>query len=529
VQRLGAQPAVTPATRQRAIDRLRSETFDVLIIGGGINGAGTARDLALRSKIAQTSLNIGLVDQNHFGSGTSGKNSHLIHGGLRYLKLLDFHLVREALRERAVLLRIAPHLVEPLPFLLPIAGIARELFYNAGLMLYDSMSTGHAFPRHRRMPLAEVHRIEPGLAVPGMTGAVEYYDAEVRSARVVLENVFEAIANGAACANYVAVESHEHEITRDTTQDGDRHAIWRVGLHDRISGEHFETRAKSLVDATGPWAHDPAPRLVRGSHIILPRLNASDHAIAYFEESGRIIFFIPWGERRDRTLIGTTDVDHSGSPDDVHISDEEVRYLRDIAARVFPASAQLEPLAAFSSLRPLLASTGSPTRATREHHIFSDAKGILRITGGKFTTYRLMSEEAADLIAAGIAPALREVHPTAETPLNGNSAEAIAELMARAPALAARYSIEAPEIILLIRQYGVLAPAVLELMPDPSTSGGLSRIDQARLRFAVRHEMAQHPDDFLKVSTTLAYEGREAALTDLEWTEERMVAGHFEP
>jgi glycerol-3-phosphate dehydrogenase len=521
---IGAQPAVTPATRQRAIHRLGSETagvLDVLIIGGGINGAGTARDLALRAKIAKTPLNIGLVEQNHFGSGTSGKNSHLVHGGLRYLKLLDFHLVREALSERGVLLHIAPHLVEPLPFLLPIAGFARELFYNAGLTLYDALSAGHEFPRHRRLPLAEVHRLEPGLAVPGMTGAAEYYDAEVRSARVVLENVFEAIANGAACANYVAVESHERDGTGEN-------AIWRVQLHDRISGEHFETRAKSLVDATGPWAHDPAPRLVRGSHIILPRLNASNHAIAYFEESGRIVFFIPWGERRDRTLIGTTDVDHPGSPDDVYISDEEVRYLREIAARVFPASAGEEPVAAFSSLRPLLASTASATRATREHHIFYGAKGILRITGGKFTTYRLMSEEAADLIAPAIAPGLSKVHATAETPLNGNSAEAIAALIAQAPELAARYSIEPSEIILLVRQYGRLANAVLELMagPEPATSGtsnsaGLSRIDQARLKFAVLHEMAQYPEDFLNVSTTIGHEGRGVTLTNLDrvWTE----------
>ncbi len=517
---LGAQPALTPATRQRAIDRLRSGSsgvLDVLIIGGGINGAGTARDLSLRAKIANVPLSIALVEQNHFGSGTSGKNSHLVHGGFRYLKLLDFHLVRESLRERAVLLRIAPHLVEPLPFLLPIAGMARELFYNAGLALYDVLTTGDgdraghggAFPRHRRLPLAEVHRLEPGLAVPGMSGGAEYYDAEVRSARMVLENVFEAVANGAACANYVAVESHE--------RDG---ANWRICLHDRIGGRRFEARAKALVDATGPWARDPAPRLVRGSHIILPRLNASDHAIAYFEESGRIIFFIPWGERRDRTLIGTTDVDHPGSPDEVQISGEEVRYLRGIAARVFPASAGQDPVAAFSSLRPLLASTGSATRATREHHIFYDAKGILRITGGKFTTYRLMSEEAADLIAPQIAPALREVHATAETPLNGNSAEAIAELIAKAPALAAKYSTEASEIILLVRQYGVLATAVLELMMEPVTSSTsnsacLSRIDQARLKFAVRHEMAQYPDDFLKVSTTIGHEGRGVTLTSI--------------
>jgi glycerol-3-phosphate dehydrogenase len=177
-------------------------------------------------------------------------------------------------------------------------------------------------------------------------------------------------------------------------------------------------------------------------------------------------------------------------------------------------------VAAFSSLRPLLASSGSATRATREHHIFRDAKGILRITGGKFTTYRLMSEEAADLVATAIAPALREVHATAETPLNGNSAAAIAELITQAPALAVKYSTQVSEIILLVRQYGVLATAVLELMPEPvtssaSNSAGLSRIDQARLKFAVRHEMAQYPDDFLNVSTTLGHEGRGVKLTNL--------------
>src|SRR5579862_9465987 len=153
------RPAVTPNTRNEALARLRSETFDVLIIGGGINGAGTARDLALRAKTAQNPLRIALVDQNHFASGTSSKNSHLIHGGLRYLKQLDFALVREALHERKVLLHIAPHLVEPLPFLLPVAGRAREIFYNLGLTIYDGFSEG--FPRHRRLSLAEVHQLEP--------------------------------------------------------------------------------------------------------------------------------------------------------------------------------------------------------------------------------------------------------------------------------------------------------------------------------------------------------------------------------
>lgn len=474
-------------TRQNSIARLRAETFDVLIIGGGINGAGVARDLALRAKVANVPLQIALVEQNHFASGTSSRNSHLIHGGLRYLKMFDFHLVREALRERAVLLKIAPHLVHPLPFLLPMAGLGRELFYNAGLMLYDAFSVGENFPKHRRLGLDELHRIEPGLAVPGMTGAAEYYDAEVHSARVVLENIFESIDNGTSCANYCHLVDHQRE-----------NQIWRVRLRDKIGGDTFETHTKLLVDATGPWAHDPAPRLVRGSHIVLPRLNASDRAVAYFEESGRIIFFIPWGEQRDRTLIGTTDVDHTGSPDDVRISNDEVRYLREIAARVFPASATIKPLATFSSLRPLLAAHGSPTKATREHRIFFDAEGILRITGGKFTTYRSMSEEAADMVTAEIAPVLRDLHLTAETPLNGNSSEALSQLPAGIPQQ--------------LKQYGRLAPAVMDLMNQPRI-GELSEIDSARLRFAVRHEMAQYPDDFFNVSTSLAHEGRRTALT----------------
>lgn len=487
-----ATPPIGPSTRSESIARLRSEIFDVLIIGGGINGAGVARDLALRAKIANTPLSVALIDKGHFASGTSSRNSHLIHGGLRYLKMLDFHLVREALRERSILLSIAPHLVDPLPFLLPISGFARELYYNAGLLLYDAFASGGAFPRHRRLLLNEVHRLEPDLAPPGMTAAAEYYDAEVRSARMVLENIFEAVANGAACTNYIESIGHR--------RDGD---LWRVGLRDHITGGEFEISARSIVDATGPWAHDPKPRLVRGSHIILPRLNKSDHAIAYFEESGRIIFFIPWGERRDRTLIGTTDVDHDGSPDDVHISAAEIRYLREIAARVYPSSAAMEPLATFSSLRPLLVSHASATKATREHKIYFDDQGILRITGGKFTTYRSMSEEAADLITTRVAPALRDIHPTSTTPLNGNSTGAITALRANAPSLAAEYSVGTANVEMLIRQYGLLTQAVL----DKLAPGTDDRITRARLRFAQDHEMAQKPADFLEVSTSLSYDG----------------------
>jgi len=489
-------PAVNPDTRRLAIQRLRVDTFDVLILGGGINGAGTARDLALRGK-----LNIALVEQNHFSSGTSGKNSHLIHGGLRYLKQFDFRLVREALRERAVLLEIAPHLVDPQPFLMPLAGFAQSLYYDLGLTVYDLFDGSGALPRHRRLSLKDVRTLEPGLAVHGMTGAAEFYDAQVRSARLVLENVFEAIRNGAACANYVKAESHAR----------DKDGLWRVQLRDSISGERFETRARALIDSTGPWAQDPAPRLVRGSHIVMPRLNASKHAIAHFEDDGRIIFFIPWGERGERTLIGTTDVDHDGTADDVHISAEETRYLRDIAARIFPASAKLEPMATFSSLRPLLVSHGSATKATREHHIYRDPQGIVRMTGGKYTTYRAMSEEAADLVTAEIAPALRNVHLTATTALNGNTPDAIDALLKQTRALSAQYGVAEAQITMLIHQYGVLTPAVLDYVETAELNGRAS-VDAARFVFADRHEMAIEPRDSLEVSTSLGLEGPSASI-----------------
>jgi len=489
-------PAVNPDTRRLAIGRLRADLFDVLIFGGGINGAGTVRDLALRGKI-----NVALVEQNHFSSGTSGKNSHLIHGGLRYLKQFDFRLVREALRERAVLLKIAPHLVDPQPFLMPLGGFGESLYYDFGLTVYDFFDGSGAVPRHRRLSTKEVRKLEPGLGLPGLVGAMEFYDAQVRSARLVLENIFEGVRNGAACANYVRVEGH----TRGP--DG----LWRVQLRDTISGETFESRARALIDSTGPWARDPAPRLVRGSHIVMPRLNASGHAIAHFEADGRIIFFIPWGERGERTLIGTTDVDHQGSADEVRISEEETRYLREIAARIFPASATMEPVATFSSLRPLLVSHGSATKASREHHIYRDGQGIIRITGGKYTTYRSMAEEAADLVAAEVAPGLRGVHLTARTALNGNTPEAVRELLKQSKALTAEYGVSEPQINMLIHQYGVMTPAVLKYV-DRAELVSRADVDAARLMFAQRHEMAIEPRDFLEVSTSLGLEGYDAPI-----------------
>jgi glycerol-3-phosphate dehydrogenase len=354
--------------REHNLARLRSEQFDVLVIGGGINGAGIARDLVLRDP----GIRVALAEKNHFASGTSGKNSQLIHGGLRYLKYAEFHLVHEALRERSTLLAMSGGLVEPLEFLIPCYGSVDRWFYGAGLALYDLLSGGHSIGHHRRVD-ARVY--EPELPRNGLV----FYDCKVNSARLVLETIIDAEARGAAVANYV--EAHASEAV------------------DLLTGDRFRIRARKVVNATGAWSGGGKLRLVRGSHLIFPRIQRGAEAIAHFDEHGRIVFLIPWGENGDLTLVGTTDVDHEGSPDDVHISEEETRYLTAIVRRLFP-SYRAEPVSSYSALRPLIAEKGhSATSTSREHSIWETPDGVLHIAGGKYTTYRAMSEELVDMLS----------------------------------------------------------------------------------------------------------------------------------
>ena len=469
---------------------LKAETFDVLILGGGVNGAGVARDLALRAKTAGHPLKIALIDKGHFASGTSGRNSQLIHGGLRYLKYMEFGLVREALRERSTLLEIAPHLVEPLAFLIPMYSQFAKYFYGTGLWMYDTLAGSRNISPHRAVGLEELSKLEPGLNPHQLVSAAVFWDARVHSARFVLENLFEASSNGAVVMNYLeAISFH---------QAGD---VWTVGVRDGLDGSTFELKTRKLVNTTGPWAGEVWPaenslRLVRGSHIVLPRLNQSDNAIAYFEENGRIIFFIPWGSKRDLTLVGTTDVDHDGSPDRVHISAEEQEYLLKIAADIYPESKGMTPIATYSALRPLVLSSGSSATSTsREHRIWASADGVVHVAGGKYTTYRSMSEEAADLAAP---PELRDVHPTAKVPLNGNSKAAIAALKAT----------HDPAVVMA---YGVRAPRVLQ------RAARLGSLEKAQIEEAVECEWAERLPDLLHVSTYWGYERRwdRAALSEL--------------
>ena len=417
---------------------LRAKDYDVLILGGGINGAGVARDLALRANTTGTPLRIALIEKNHFASGTSGKNSQLIHGGLRYLKYFEFHLVREALRERATLLRIAPHLVAPQPFLIPLYEPFAKAFYGAGLTLYDALAGSRNVARHRAISAAELHRMEPAMEPRRLRGAQLFFDCQVNSARLVLDNIFDAARLGATVVNYVEAVDVSPTLVR---------------ARDTLTGDRFEINARQVVDSTGAWAASDSLRLVRGSHLILPRLNHSDNAIAHFDPQGRVVFLIPWGSRRQLTLVGTTDVDHNASPDQVQISAEETEYLTNVVRRLYP-NADTTPISTYSSLRPLIkTSAPSATSTSREHRIWRAESGIVHIAGGKYTTYRSMSEEATDLVCRDLFPALTGQCTTATTVISGR-----------------------PDL------------------PSPAE--------------AAQYEMAQTAHDYLYVSTYLGYESR---------------------
>ncbi len=490
----GAPPALSPARRTDNLRRLREETFDVLIVGGGINGAGIARDLALRAAASGAQLRIGLVEQRHFASGTSGRNSQLIHGGLRYLKQLQFGLVKEALEERATLLRIAPHLVEPLPFLVPMYGVWARAYYGAGLLLYDLLAGRHNLGRSRFLSREQVRSVEPGLSGDGLHSAGLFWDCRVESARLVLANIADAARMGVAAANYARAQAWKRE--------GE---LWRVEVADALGGDVFPVRARKLVDARGPWEGSAALRLVRGSHIVLPRVNAGGHVIAHFGADGRILFIIPWGPGDALSLVGTTDVDHAGGADQAAVSGDEVRYLLAIVRGLFPRAEHMEPIAAYSSLRPLVASgAASPTSASREHRIWNSPDGVLHVGGGKYTTYRRMSEQAAGMVCGEIAPELARGCQTAQTPIGGNTHQEIAALREQAPEMAARHGLETEEVAGAIRLYGVEAPRLFAMAPE-SPADGLGRLELARIAWAVEHEMAHRLADLLFVSTYWGY------------------------
>ncbi|MDP3804164.1 MAG: glycerol-3-phosphate dehydrogenase/oxidase [Candidatus Omnitrophota bacterium] len=377
---------------KRDIGRLKREYFDILIIGGGINGCAIARDAALRGAKA------GLIEKDDFASGASGKTTKLIHGGIRYLEQFNFKLVYEALAERSILLRTAPHLVRPLEFIIPAyKHDPRPLFkIKAGVFIYDLLAGKDNIRCHRSLKKDELIQLERNISSQNLKGGVIYCDAQMDDIRLSLDNAVSACRAGASGANKV-------EATGFIKENG---KIAGASARDKLTGEGFAIRAKVVVNATGAWSNGlvkmdeplapPITRPTKGTHIVYRKLPHSRAILLSAHKDKRVFFVIPW---RGLTLIGTTDTDYSGPCDEVYATSGEVEYLLEEARRVFPNEIidNSGIITTYAALRPLVNIQGRlPWQVSREHLVKISDSGLISVVGGKYTTYRHLAEEVTD-------------------------------------------------------------------------------------------------------------------------------------
>jgi len=385
--------------------------FDLVIIGAGINGAAVARDASMRG------LRVLLLEKNDIGSGTTAWSTRLIHGGLRYLEHAEIGLVRESLREREILLRIAPHLVKPIPIVLPIyVGQRRGSFtVRTGMIAYDLLSFDKSLNAHRRLSRSELLLLAPGINQEGLRSAFLYYDAQVEFAeRLTLETVLSAVENGAQVKTYATVDGF---LTADERING-------VTYTDQLTGKRFDVRSRLIINASGPWVDllldgshpSSAPPLIggtKGSHLIVQSFSGAPTTAVYVEAAvdHRPIFVIPWN---GKYLIGTTDIRYSGSLDNVVISEQEIEYLLNETNRLFPTAhlSRDSILFTYSGIRPLAYANNKDEEAiTRRHFIHEDPlNGLISLVGGKLTTHRRLAAQTVDLCCRRLA---REVPESA--------------------------------------------------------------------------------------------------------------------
>jgi glycerol-3-phosphate dehydrogenase len=379
-----------PSTqRNDALARLAESPLDVLIVGGGIVGSGVARDAAMRG------LRVGLVDQQDFAAGTSSRSSRLLHGGLRYLEQGRVGLVHEASVEKKTVQKIAPHLCDPLGFVFPAyKGEGRALWQlRIGVKIYDLLCGGRNFQPSRGFSENETRTMLPALKSKNLAGSVRYFDALTNDARLVLDTLRSAATNGAAIVNYTRFH--------DARREGN---VWVCELEDRETDRTVTVRARTIVNATGPWAdHVPHSavklRLSKGIHIVIERKRLPVPSAVVITEGKRILFVIPWGER---VIIGTTDTDYRGEPEDVAVETTDVSYVLRTVNEFFPSLRLTENdlISSWAGLRPLIANPdGSPSDISRAHQITCPEPAWWDVAGGKLTTYRLMAEQTVDQIA----------------------------------------------------------------------------------------------------------------------------------
>jgi glycerol-3-phosphate dehydrogenase len=529
--------ALDARDRGAMLSRLAAERFDVLVIGGGITGAGAALDAASRG------LRVALVETRDLASGTSSRSSKLIHGGLRYLEQFDFKLVYEALRERDLLVsKLAPHLVKPVSFMYPLyKKVVERPYVGAGLVLYDSMEgTKRPVPRHKHLTAKSALKRAPALSPERLAGAMLYYDAQVDDARHTLTVARTAAANSAVMATRVSATG----LTR--ADDG---RITGARVRDEETGRELTVAAQAVVICAGVWTdqvHELAGvkagytvRMSKGVHIVVPRaaLDANTGMICRTDKS--VLFFIPWG---DHWIVGTTDTDWSGDRAEPAPSEDDVEYILSAANRVLARPlTRADVVGVYAGLRPLIdpaaGNGGKPTtKLSREHVVDAPVPGLVSIAGGKFTTYRLM---ARDVIDAAVADFGRDVpgSVTDRVPLLG--ADGLAAVQAATSRLAEDYGVPREAVEHLLGRYGTLAEEVLGLIRSDASLGRPLAEGHPYLRaevtYAVTHEDALHVEDVLMRRTRLfieAADGGAGAAADvatimgrlLGWSRRRRAA-----
>jgi glycerol-3-phosphate dehydrogenase len=483
--------------RGAVLDRLAGTEFDVLVIGGGVTGAGAALDAASRG------LRVALVEARDLASGTSSRSSKLIHGGLRYLEQFDFKLVWEALRERDLLVsKLAPHLVKPVSFLYPLhRKVLERPYVGAGLVLYDALEgTKRPVPHHRHLTVRGALRLAPALKPSGLAGALLYYDAQTDDARYTLTVARTAAAHGALITTRVSA--------RGLLRGPDGKQVTGARVHDEESGRDIDVSAKRVVLCAGVWTdlvHELSGinagykvRMSKGVHVVVPyeAIRADTGIILRTEKS--VLFIIPWGQR---WIVGTTDTDWTGDRAEPTATGADIDYILEHANRALDRPlTRADVIGVYAGLRPLIAADENTptTKLSREHVVDTPVPGLTSIAGGKFTTYRVM---ARDVVDAAVADFGRWVPASVTDQLPLLGADGLAAASAEAERLAEDFGLPRAAVEHLLDRYGTLTEEVLDLTrDDPALARPLADGHPylgAEVAYAVTHEGALHVEDIL--------------------------------
>jgi glycerol-3-phosphate dehydrogenase len=495
-----------PEERAAALARMKDRELDILVVGGGIVGTGAALDAVTRG------LSVGLLEQRDWASGTSSRSSKLVHGGIRYLEQLDFRLVREALLERGLLLqRLAPHLVKPVRFLYPLKKRITERFYvGAGMMLYDIFSyTGElrpGVPHHRHLSKRQVMKSMPSLANDALVGGISYYDAQVDDARYVASLARTASFYGAHVATRVRVEGF--------IKVGQR--VVGVRAHDLQTDEHFEIRAKQVVNATGVWTDDTQRmvgergtfhvRASKGIHLLVPRDRFQSSMGLLLRTEKSVLFVIPWGRH---WIIGTTDTDWNLDKSHPAATAVDIDYLLEHVNSVLAIKLTREDVeGVYAGLRPLLAGESESTsKLSREHVVAHTVPGLVVVAGGTWTTYRIMAQDAIDAATDALDGRIPP-STTKNIPLLG--AEGYQAAWNKRGKNARAFGVHKVRIEHLLNRYGTLTDELLDLIKsDPKLGEPLPGADDylaAEVVYAASHEGALHLEDVLARRTRISIE-----------------------